>query len=160
MYDTGYSISPDLDRNTLLIRCEGPFHPWPILLLGVHAVTVPHGPDGSVLRSPSPSPFPLIPTNWTDGGRDGLCPSMPVGSTSVTSVRTVGQLGMCSRLQVQLRPSFAIALARPSLTQVVLSSHLQCAPYLRLSPRLFTQMANATLATSSTQENRSRTLPL
>jgi hypothetical protein len=33
--DMGYPISPDLVWNTLRIRCEGLFRPWPTLLRNV-----------------------------------------------------------------------------------------------------------------------------
>ena len=56
--------------------------------LGMHAVTVPHGPDGSVLRSPFPSPFPAHTNHWMDGAWDGQGPSMPVVERPSTDVRT------------------------------------------------------------------------
>src|SRR5712671_1315082 len=39
---------------------------------------VRYGPDGSVLRFPYPCRNDLFPTDCTDGGRDGLGPSMTV----------------------------------------------------------------------------------
>lgn len=59
------------------------------LSLGMRTVTVPHGPDGSVLRLPYPGRSRVVGTICTDGGRDGISPSIPVHSTSVTAVRTV-----------------------------------------------------------------------
>ena len=46
--------------------------------LGVHAVPVPHRPDGSVLRVPYPCRSKLLLTTLMDCGRDGLGPSKAV----------------------------------------------------------------------------------
>jgi hypothetical protein len=44
------------------------------LALGMHTVSVPHGPDGSVLRRPFPCRSHTTSFHWTDGGRNGLGP--------------------------------------------------------------------------------------
>jgi len=36
--------------------------------LGVHAVTVPHGPDGTICTGPYPLLFRIFSTYWTDSG--------------------------------------------------------------------------------------------
>ncbi|KAI0263687.1 hypothetical protein BGY98DRAFT_664467 [Russula aff. rugulosa BPL654] len=40
----------------------------------MHTVSVPHGPDGSVLRRPFPCRSHTTSFHWTDGGRNGLGP--------------------------------------------------------------------------------------
>jgi hypothetical protein len=42
--------------------------------VGMHTVSVPHGPDGSVLRWPFPCRSHTTSSHWTDGGRNGLGP--------------------------------------------------------------------------------------
>ena len=46
--------------------------------LGLHAVPVPHGLDGSVLRFPYPCRSGVVSTHWTDGRWDGFGPSKTV----------------------------------------------------------------------------------
>jgi hypothetical protein len=52
------------------------------LLIGVRTVPVPHGLDGSRTTGPYPCRSDLVPTSWTDGGRDGLDPSKAVNVRS------------------------------------------------------------------------------
>ena len=44
------------------------------LIVGMHTVSVPHGPDGSVLRWPFPCRSHTTSSHWTDGGWNGLGP--------------------------------------------------------------------------------------
>ena len=46
--------------------------------IGVRTVTVPHGPDSSVLQLLYPCRYDLVSTTWTDGGRDSQGPSKTV----------------------------------------------------------------------------------
>ena len=44
----------------------------PLPVIGMHTVSVPHGPDGSVLRWPFSCRSHTTSFHWTDGGRNGL----------------------------------------------------------------------------------------
>jgi len=72
--------------------------------VGLRAVAVPYGPDGSVCTATAPSPFGRCATHWMDGGRAGLFPSKTVtGRPSRSSDGLDGYVRTPNKQQLQMR---------------------------------------------------------
>jgi hypothetical protein len=92
-------------------------------VVGMHTVSVPHGPDGSVLRWPFPCRSHTTSFHWTDGGRNGLGPFRHV--TVLLSRPLDGHL----RTEISAANfSFALSPNSPKYDDIIVADSLSKVP--------------------------------